>query len=276
MDKIEIQLPAEFSPVHESTLTAYLAGTLHGREQWRTLFTAVDLLANATITEGGKTRTFHQLYQTLIDDRLADEYIRQLLILPNVVQDSPALWAFYARQITQIWHNHYKQMPSLRLLLVYWLYWWNAFARGYAFEVEIFHDLTHSGIQFEAHDLSLKQERFSPGDLKIGSLLGDIKSSLYFVRLKSISSHDFFIVRLYIGRQRYTIAVLLKEEVWTLFNGDVLFGNWDTLSQNLSSPVKIETGNMVFVALDFDEWKRRVRRWQGEIATNDNSLDTDE
>jgi hypothetical protein len=57
-----------------------------------------------------------------------------------------------------------------------------AFARGYALEVEIFRDLEASGVQFAAHDLSDRHQRFSSSDLTISKIAGDIKTSVYFVQ----------------------------------------------------------------------------------------------
>ena len=37
------------------------------------------------------------------------------------------------------------------ILIVYCLYWWASFARGYLFEQEIIRDLTKKGIRFNAH-----------------------------------------------------------------------------------------------------------------------------
>jgi hypothetical protein len=55
--------------------------------------------------------------------------------------------------------------PETRLLYTYLLYWWSSFARGYALEVEIFHDLKASGVSFQAHDLHDPQACYSLSDL---------------------------------------------------------------------------------------------------------------
>ncbi len=258
--------------MHELALTAYLTNSLSSPEQWRTLFMAIDLLDKAQIVEFGDTFTFRQSYTKYVDIPLADSYIHELLALKNIERDSPSLWARYARRINQLWRERFAEFSSARLLLVYWLYWWHSFARGYAFELEIFRDLDKSGVMFRAHDLTKRQERFSFGDLKVGDLLGDIKTSLYFVQLKNVTNHDFYIVRLFLGKHSYTVVVLLRMAVWPLFNGDTIVGDWDTLRKNLSLPVKIETKTVNFVALSFGEWKRRVKRWQGEDGNGyDNS-----
>jgi hypothetical protein len=65
--------------------------------------------------------------------------------------------------------------------LAYCLYFWESFAAGYAFEVEIFRDLSASGIRFKAHDIRTRRSRLSPYDLEIMGLRGDVKTSFYFL-----------------------------------------------------------------------------------------------
>jgi hypothetical protein len=42
-----------------------------------------------------------------------------------------------------------------------YLYWWQMFARGYAFEIAIYRDLTASGIAHTAHGLRDRQARLA-------------------------------------------------------------------------------------------------------------------
>lgn len=137
-----------------------------------------------------------------------------------------------------------------------------AFARGYAFEVEIFRNLEQSGIVFEAHDLSNPVERFSPYDLLVSELTGDIKTSLYFVQLARHFSVDFFIVKLHIKRKTVTIAVLLRPEVWEAINGDTVAGTWDKFAYKWPHPVRIKQSGYDVVAIEYEEWKQRVLHWQ--------------
>ena len=50
-------------------------------------------------------------------------------------------------------------------LLVYCMYWWRAFAHGYAFEIEILRDLESLGLPLTAHDARDRAQRYTPSDL---------------------------------------------------------------------------------------------------------------
>jgi len=198
---------------------------------------------------------------------LSNRYLQELLRLHDAKRQSPELWSRFARQIVSEfvrsgWRR--QEIPETRLLLSYLLYWWGAFARGYAFEVEIFLDLLQSGIYFQAHNLLDWQERFSPSDLSVRGLAGDIKTSIYFIQIAAPLSHDFYIVRLLVQGQSYTIVTFLKPAAWDEINGDTLEGELTKLVQQLARPVRIRTGNHEFVALDYTEWKRRILQLQGE------------
>lgn len=95
------------------------------------------------------------------------------------------LAAQYARQIRPVLQSAgllKRDVPYSVLLQGYCLYWWQSFARGYAFEVTIMRDLFADGIDFKMHDVRSKVERFSPADLTVLDLLGDIKTSIYFLQ----------------------------------------------------------------------------------------------
>ena len=157
------------------------------------------------------------------------------------MQESPALWARFARQIVQEvsrrgWRR--PDVPASRLLVSYLLYWWGAFARGYALEVEVFRDLQQSGIQFTAHDLRNRQQRFSPSDLTMSGMAGDIKTSTYFVQVAAPLMHDFYIVRLSLGARVYTLVVMLQPPAWEKINGDTITGDLETLLHHFPAPVR--------------------------------------
>lgn len=118
----------------------YLAGRLSGREAWATAFQAFDLLDGAVLITATGRHTFRALYRQMVDEEMADAYLSELLALRDVLKQSPALWSGFARRIV----NEFAQrgwrrsdVPETRLSLSYLLYWWSAFARGYALEVEI-------------------------------------------------------------------------------------------------------------------------------------------
>jgi hypothetical protein len=258
---IQIELPADFDSVHERVVIDYLANRLVGREAWSRAFVAFDILDRAMVmTEDGRT-SFRQLYQQIIDQELADTYIDELLALRDVIQESPALWARFARQIVrEVTQRGWRRpdVPETRLL-----YWWGAFARGYALEVEVVRDLQRSGIQFTAHDLRDRQQRFSPSDLMVNSMAGDIKTSVYFVQGAVPLAHDFYIVRLSVGIRVYTLVVMLQPPAWAQINGDTVVGDMETLVQQFPAPVRIQYRGHNLVVLDYEEWKRRILRRQG-------------
>jgi len=266
MTSIQIQLPPGFGPDHESAVIGYLVGRLYGREAWVRAFEAFDLLDQAVLVTVGGRYTFHALYQQLVDRQMADRYLGKLLTLHDVAQQSPALWSRFARQIV----NEFTQrgwrrsdVPEARLLLSYLLYWWGAFARGYALEVEIFRDLRNSGVRFRAHNLLDRQQRYSPSDLTVSGMAGDIKTSIYFVQAAAPLMHDFYIVRLFARGHTRMLVVLLKPAAWDIIDGDTVPGHLDTVVDQLPAPVRIRHSGQELVVVDYDEWKRRVLRLQG-------------
>lgn len=228
---------------------------------------AFDLLDQAVLIIDRGRYTFRVLYQQLVDRPMADAYLGELLKLRDVKEESPALWSRFARQIVSEFSQrgwHQSDMPETRLLLSYLLYWWGAFARGYAFEVEIFRDLQDSGIQFQAHNLLDRQQRYSPSDLTVSDMAGDIKTSIYFVQAAAQLVHDFYIVRLFTLERVHTLMVLLQPPVWDIINGDTVSGDLDTVAEQLPGPVRIRHRHHELVVVSYEDWKRRILRLQGE------------
>ncbi len=266
---MEIQLPADFTAEDERAVINYLVGNLLGRRAWQVAFTAYDLLDQAVLVTPEGRYTFRALYLGAVDRQMADDYIRELLALDDVKQESPSLWSGYARQIVaQCRRRGWQQatLPGARILQSYLLYWWGAFARGYAFEVEIFRDLHNSGIVFQAHDLLERQARYSPSDLIVSGMAGDIKTSVYFVQVAAPLQHDFYIVRLFVQGQSHTIAVMLQPLAWDEINGDTVAGTLATIVTQFPNPVRITQGIHELVALDYAEWKERILRLQGAAS----------
>lgn len=231
-------------------------------------FEAFDLLDQAVLITDRERYTFRTLYRQMVDRQMAGPYLGELLTLHDVKQQSPALWSRFARQIVSDFTNRgwrRPDVPETRLLLSYLLYWWGAFARGYAFEVEIFRDLQNSGIQFQAHDLLDRQQRFSPSDLTVSGMAGDIKTSLYFVQAAALLVHDFYIVRLFTRERAYILVVLLQPQIWAIIDSDTVLGHLDTVAEQLPTPVRIRLHDAELVVLGYDEWKRRILHLQGEI-----------
>ena len=266
--QVHVELPPEFTVVHEHVVTDYLADRVVGRAAWTMVFTAFDLLARAILVTSTHRISFRALYLEVVDQPLADAYIEDLLTLGDVRQESPALWARYARRIVQqVAQRGWRSAADVetRLLLAYLLYWWGAFARGYALEAEVFRDRAQSGVMFAAHELRDRQQRFSPSDLTVLGMAGDIKTSVYFVHAATPLAHDFYIVRLVVQGQLHTLVVLLQPEAWEEFNGDTVPGDLTALAQHVPSSVMITHGVHRLVMLDYNEWKRRVLRRQGAM-----------
>lgn len=266
---LSIELPSDFGVTHEQAVSDYLANRLRGRDAWALAFAAVDLLEQAVLVTDTSRASFRSVYREVVDRPLADAYIDELLALSDIQAESPLLWARYARRIVQDvaergWRR--SEVPETRLLLAYLLYWWGAFARGYALEVEVFRDLELSGVAFAAHDLRDRQHRFSPSDLTVLGMAGDIKTSVYFVQAATALLHDFYIVRLMVKEQEYTLVTMLQPEAWDQINGDAVPGDLTTLAQQLPAPVAITHRGRHLIVLDYNEWKRRVLRMQGGMV----------
>jgi hypothetical protein len=260
---LHIELPPEFDVAHEQAVGDYLADRLTGRDAWALAFAAFDLLDRAVLVTAAGRTTFRAVYRDLVDRPLADAYIDELLALGDVHAASPALWARYARRIVQAVTQRGWRRPETRLLVAYLLYWWGAFARGYALEVEVFRDLEQTGIAFTAHDLRNRQQRFSPSDLTVRGMAGDIKTSMYFAQVATPLVHDFYIVRLIVREQEYTLVTMLQPEAWDQINGDTMSGELSTLTQGFPAPVAITHRGHRLVVLDYNAWKQRVLRVQG-------------
>ncbi|NJO82947.1 MAG: hypothetical protein HC828_09075 [Blastochloris sp.] len=165
MNELSIELPAAFDASHERAVIDFLTDRVSGSAAWARVFAAFDLLEAAVLVVDTEHRSFRAVYTLIVDQPLANAYLADLLALQDIRQESPALWASYARRIGQSLTERGWRRPETRLLYAYLLYWWGSFARGYALEVEIFRDLEASGVQFLAHDLRDPQARYSLSDL---------------------------------------------------------------------------------------------------------------
>jgi hypothetical protein len=263
---VGVQLPPGFSPQHESAVIGYLADSLAGSTAWAMAFQAFDILDQAVLITTEGRRTFRALYREIADSKWTDPYLRELMALEDIDSESPALWARYARRIVDEftgrgWRR--ADVPDTRLLLSYLLYWWGAFARGYALEVVIFRDLKRSGLRFQAHNLLDRRGRYSASDLTVQGMAGDIKTSVYFVQAATLLRHDFYVVRLWTRGRVSTVVVLLQPPAWDTINGDTMDGDLDDVTDLRPVPVRIRRRGHELVVLDYDEWKRRILRRQG-------------
>jgi hypothetical protein len=152
--------------------------------EWVTLLEAFTVLGRSRAGFEKEVVTFQEFYDRYVDQAYSERFITDLLAEINVTVRAPAIQAGYARHIYQQLRNAPFSLggtPETVCLLSYCLYWWASFARGYAFEVEIFRDLETAGIDFAAHDLQIREQRFSPCDLIVRGMTEDIKNTTYFL-----------------------------------------------------------------------------------------------
>ena len=272
---VAIQLPSTFTRRYRQVITRYLSQgwwRLSASER-RAGFEAFNILHAAWVQWDDESLTFRQVYDTYVDRVWADRYIDELLSLSNPAEQHSAL---RRRFVTLVVSSLRKiglvqwSVPDSQVMLAYILHWWESFAAGYAFEVEIFHDLRESGIRFEAHDLRDRVARRSPYDLKVLGQSGDMKTSLYFLqppRRPLVS--QFYITRVDTGRGTRTLIVLLKPEAWRLIDGETVFTNLAELAQVLPQSAEVQVGPVRLIVADYQLWKKKVRRKQMQEVTND-------
>ena len=160
-----------------------------------------------------------------------------------------------------------EDVPETRYLLAYCYYWWDAFTRGYLFEVYIFGDLQHSGIEFVAHDIRDPIERRSRSDLVVLGREGDIKTSTYFLATARTQAlwHDFYITRLYDAVQRrHLIAVMMNEAAWQEINGDTVIATLEEASSLFPQAIQVRYADILWIIVDYNVWKQQVKTQQQE------------
>lgn len=250
----------------------YLAhhGQLRAAE-WRLVFDAFDLLGQSRVTTDGQTDTFAGFYRRLIEDVYADSFIEQLLALEdNLVASADRLKATVARRIQADLSQaglYRRGDAGAMYLLAFSYYRWDSFARGYIFEVVIFRDLEASGIEFVAHDITRRVERYSPADLIVLEQTGDIKTSTYFLHTARTGAlyHDFYLTRLWNSQRRQRVrVVIMQERAWLEIDGDTVPANLDDAANHFPQPVRVRHDDAAFVIVDYEMWKKRVKaRQQG-------------
>jgi hypothetical protein len=261
---------------HQQALLQYLAGESKlSSADWLDLMEAIDVLAKSRVLLDDQALTFAQFYSEWVDRRYADEFLRTIVRIEDLEQAALTQQASVARQLVQGLNQTAgfdRRDMACQFLLVYCLFWWHAFARGYLFEVRIFRDLTASGIEFAGHDITDRTARQSPYDLVVSGMRGDIKSSTYFLSAETLGrlQSDFFITRAYHSttREWVTIAVL-RPEMWRRIDGETQAGTVQELSALLPTPVRIQIGAHQLVVILHEEWKRRIRDLQAREGSDE-------
>ncbi|MBN1890656.1 MAG: hypothetical protein JW850_21860 [Thermoflexales bacterium] len=276
MAQFRVWLPVAFGDSYTRIVFKYLdqGRWSLSRAEWSLAFEAFDLLGDALIDTPDGLQHFKALYESQIEANLANRYIADLLKLDNVPGGWTPLWARYARAIFALWQrSSWLEGVGVeaRLLLGYWLFWWEMFAEGYAFEVQVLEDLEQSGVAFAPHDLRTRQGRRSPYDLAVLGLHGDIKTSLYFLQHGRSPGmrRDFYISRFrYRGREKVMI-VLMQPLAWQKIDGEAERATWEQLKAELPTVASILHRGRQIVVVDYETWKARVRRRQQQEEGNE-------
>ena len=258
-----------FSKELEWVITLYLQDERRlTPDMWRLLYEAIELLDQSEVQIGQTRYTFRQLYNQHIDQALADEYIAQLVLLTDPIAQFSALTATFARRIAPILDQaqlRSRSTPQSFLLFAYCVYWWQSFARGYAFEIEIKRDLEASQIAFTMHDIRSQTERYSQADLMVLAMMGDIKTSVYFLQesVKHSLTNDFYITRLYEQGHARTLVVFQKPFAWRRIGGGItISGELETVLKLLPQPVQVTQANTVLIVVTYEAWKELVKQTQ--------------
>ena len=197
--------------------------------------------------------------------------MQSLTVATDVTTDAPRLQAATARQIVQWMQQqgfYQKGQAESRWLLIFCLYWWSAFALGYAFEVEIFRDLQAAGVEFFGHDITNREERLSPFDLTVMGLRGDVKYSTWFLTVENARTEglDFFITQLYDENGAHWLRVVLLTPVARQLIGGV------TVPASSAEPLPALPSAIAaqLALVRYDEWKACVRTLQTPKGDNPN------
>ena len=126
-------------------------------------------------------------------------------------------------------------------------------------------DLMADEIKFQMHDIRSQAERYSPADLVVLKMLGDIKTSVYFLQdpLSKGLSSDFYITRLYEKGRDRTLVVFQKPDAWDVIDGGATRpGTLETILDLLPTPVEIKRHGIMLIVVDYETWKQMVRQKQ--------------
>jgi len=263
-----VRLPESFTETHRDIVRRFIQGESFSRTDRPLFFEAFDLLHGAKVATEAGWEDFTVVYERVVETRFANDYLRSLAEAEDLETAAEPLRAEVARKIMPVLREAGLLDPGEPLsfyLLAYCLYWWYAFARGYAFEMQVLRDLEASGIVYQAHDVFDTQARRSPFDLVVLGFRGDIKTSTYFLHATRTQGlqHDFYITRVYEPRRRECVLVVfLKETAWEAINGETTPVTLDALPAALPGVFRVQQNDTVLIVLDYQEWKVRVSRAQ--------------
>ena len=248
-------------------------------QDWPETLTAFDRLRHSTVEVEARRLTFTEFYDQWVEERYATSFIEELMTLttPEALEaDGHRLLAAYARRLRQDLAGLLAGRPLAlpeRSLIAHCLYWWNAFGKGYIFELMVFADLTAEGIAFHAHDLRRRAERYSPDDLILAtprtapaiSWRGDVKTSPYFLHVARSFPlrHDFYVTRLFVTATRaWRWTVLLTPAMWSALDGDTQPVTLEAAGTLLPAVLEVQIRGVTLVLVDYALWKARVKARQ--------------
>ncbi|MGH9845225.1 MAG: hypothetical protein ACREEM_41440 [Blastocatellia bacterium] len=263
-----IILPARLTDDQQRLLVKYLRLPRSlSRQEWAQALAAFDLLHEGRVQCGDETMTFQQFYPRAIDSLHANAFIDELLGATDAGIAGKHLTEKYWREINTglAALGVVGATAEERALLVYCLYWWRSFCKGYSREVAVFRDLERSGVEFEAHDLRAPASRRTVYDLIVLGRWGDVKNSTYFIHTaRSFPLRcDFYIARLWDETaDRWLDLVLLKPEAWHELNGEPTPCSWEAVQQVLPAAAEIVLRGEALIVVPYEKWKACVLRRQ--------------
>jgi hypothetical protein len=249
-------------------------------QDWHETLAAFDRLRHSTVEWEGRRLTFVEFYDRWVEEHYATPFIEELMTLTALEPDGYRVLAAYARRVQQELAKLLAGRPlalSERALMAHCLYWWNAFGKGYIFELMVFADLTAEGIAFHAHDLRRREERHSPDDLVILQWRGDVKSSTYFLYVaRSFPlQHDFYITRLFATETRaWRWTVLLTPAMWEAMDGETQSATLEAAGKSLPAVLEVRTRGGTLVVVDYTLWKAKIKAQQRKKEESNDDKDT--
>jgi hypothetical protein len=273
---MEIHLNPRLTQEHQAAILKYSRNPRAlSKGEWITALAAFDILSSCRVAREEGSQTFAQFYEDFVDRPYATAFITELLAMKDI--ESEGRRRAEAMRM-QIWADLKASGLSepltaeQRLLMTYCIYWWGAFTKGYITEVAIFQDLTQSDIVFQAHDLSQFSERFSPDDLTISGMRGDIKSSTYFLHSARHFplKHDFYIAALYDPQMKqWRRVVIMQPDAWDRIDGDTLAAELEQAVALLPQPVAILVKGQGLVVVEYNLWKEKIHALQKRGESNE-------
>ncbi|MFQ6042132.1 MAG: hypothetical protein ACE5PV_14845 [Candidatus Poribacteria bacterium] len=131
----EISLPEELTEQQRNLILRYFSeGYLFSTKERFAALRGFDLLRKATVTVAGMQRTFSYIYDVVVENKYADEFIKFLLTTEDVIMVSAKRRLDIGREILAILKNNGYYVPTApdsRFLAAFCLYWWYAFSKGF-------------------------------------------------------------------------------------------------------------------------------------------------